>query len=162
MRETEGGIMNRRRFLALALILALILPLAGCDDRLTRACQVLRAGRHTLEVWAYPALDVAAGLPIPPEWVAVYRPARAALEVVLARLEGVCVRAEREGGVTYDDVAPTIAEASVMVAQLLTIWTEAQAAGTVPSPRSTTMPDVDQLLADLERVRGEAAREMGR
>lgn len=152
--------IRRRKLLALTLAAAMALLTIGCEDKLTKACSVLRAGRYTLETFAYPALEVGATLPVPPVWVAGYRLSRTGLDAVLGRLEGFCVRAEREGGVRYEDVAPSIAEASQLISELLILWRDAQAAGVVPTTRAGAGVDrdIEALLADLAEVQAEARR----
>lgn len=143
-----------RRFLVLALIALLALGALGCEDKMRRACSVLRAGNYVLDKHVFPALDTAiAFVPLPPVWAAGYGVTRIGLGRVLEELEGFCVKADREGGVRWEDVTGLVAQATSLQLDLLKLWRDARERGEVPTEREAV--DVEKLVADLEALRVE-------
>jgi hypothetical protein len=150
---------HARKSLALALVALLALGALGCEDKLKRACSILRAGNHVLESSAFPAIDAvleASGV-LPPNWAIRYRLGRTALGAILTRLESACDRAAGDG-LRFEDLAPTIAEAASLQSELIVLWRDARAAGEVPTVRDADGVDLEALLADLADLRAEASR----
>ncbi|MHA2063056.1 MAG: hypothetical protein ACXABY_01625 [Candidatus Thorarchaeota archaeon] len=152
-----------KRFLIALMVVPLLITIVGCDDveKVKGWCATYNAGFNYVQSFAIPALDQA--IVLKPAWAGEYAASKALLFELNDQLVSLCLRFEQGQGIRMEDIAPIVAEATGVLARLLSLYQAISVSDFGTGVSDITEREfvdrgveIDSLMQDLEGVRDEA------
>lgn len=147
--------MNRlRKLVSVAAVAVLLAVLPGCNEQLTGWCNTYSKGYSYVSTYAIPALDIASGLK--PEWSPQYEASKTLLASINDQLVAFCIRHSNGEPVSPSEVGPLVAQGSVVIADMITLYQKIQTGSREPG-RATSI-NADALKAEMLKLSADAGR----